>query len=186
MRNRLLTRPASFFLLTLLPALLLAGCTGGPRPDPRVVVLSSAAPAVPATEMRMGRIEVAEYLQRRHPVWRMSETQLVERRGQYWGERLEAGIRRVLEAELGALRPAMPSGALYDVRIDRFEPGPDGKVTLWAGWQLSAGSGEALRSGRFQATEALSSGIGEDAEAAAMAAAMSRLLGRLAREMAAR
>ncbi|WP_121219490.1 PqiC family protein [Oceanibaculum indicum] len=182
MRTMFLTRLSCFFLLVL----LLAGCTGGPRPDPRVVVLSSTAAAVPATETRMGRIEVAEYLQRRHPVWRMSETQLVERRGQYWGERLEAGIRRVLEAELGALRPTMPAGALYDVRIDRFEPAPDGQVALWAGWQLSAGAGEALRSGRFQASEALSPGTGEGAEAAAMAAAMSRLLGQLAQEMAAR
>lgn len=185
MRKSLLVLPAPFLPLMLLAALLLAGCTGGPRPDQRVVVLSSAAATVPAAETRMGRIEVAEYLQRRHPVWRTSETQLVERREQFWGERIEAGIRRVLEAELGALRPAMPAGALYDVRIDRFEPGPDGRVALWAGWQLMTGAGDAPRSGRFQGTEAVAQGGGGGDDAAAVAAAMSRLLGQLAREMAA-
>lgn len=185
MRKSLLAQPAPFFLLLLAAALLLAGCTGGPRTDPRVVVLHSAAAAVPAAETRMGRIEVAEYLQRRHLVWRQSETQLVERRDQFWGERIEAGIRRVLEAELGALRPAMPAGARYDVRIDRFEPGPDGRVELRAGWQLAAGAGTAPLAGQFQGVEAVMPGAGEAGDAAAVAAAMSRLLARLAREMAA-
>lgn len=181
MRKSLLVQP--FILLPLLVSavLLLGGCTGGPRPDPRVIVLHSAADAVPAAETRLGRVEVAEYLQRRHPVWRESETLLVERRDQFWGERIEAGIRRVLEAELGGLRPALPAGALYDVRIDRFEPGPDGRVELRAAWQLADPDGTALRSGPFQATEGAAVG-----NAAGVAEAMSRLLGRLARDMAGR
>ena len=193
MRKSLLAQPAPLFLLLLSAILLLAGCTNGPRADPRVIVLHSAAAAVPAAENRMGRIEVAEYLQRRHLVWRMSETQLVERRDQFWGERIEAGIRRVLEAEVAALSPSLPAGARYDVRIDRFEPGPDGRVALWAGWQLAAGEDSVLRSGRFQGMEAVAILPGGNAgaspaagDAASVAAAMSRLLGQLAREMAAR
>ena len=196
MRKSLLAQPAPLFLLLLSAILLLAGCTNGPRADPRVIVLHSAAAAVPAAENRMGRIEVAEYLQRRHLVWRMSETQLVERRDQFWGERIEAGIRRVLEAELAVLSPSLPAGARYDVRIDRFEPGPDGRVALWAGWQLAAGEDNVLRSGQFQGTEAVAvlpgsaggnAGASPEAgDAASVAAAMSRLLGQLAREMAAR
>ncbi|MFO7482322.1 membrane integrity-associated transporter subunit PqiC [Oceanibaculum nanhaiense] len=191
-----MAQPAPFFLLLLSAVLLLAGCTNGPRADPRVIVLHSAAAAVPAAENRMGRIEVAEYLQRRHLIWRMSETQLVERRDQFWGERIEAGIRRVLEAELAVLSPSLPAGARYDVRIDRFEPGPDGRVALWAGWQLAAGEDSVLRSGQFQGTEAVAvlpgsaggnAGASPEAgDAASVAAAMSRLLGQLAREMAAR
>jgi uncharacterized lipoprotein YmbA len=192
MRKSLLTQPASFFLLLLSAALLLAGCTGGSRPDPRVIVLHSTAAAVPAAEIRVGRVEVAEYLQRRHLIWRVSETMLVERRDQFWGERIEAGIRRVLEAELAALTPSLADGALYDVRIDRFEPGPDGRVELRAGWQLATGDatgdGGVLLSGRFQGAEAVagSPNSGEAEDAAVVAAAMSRLLGQLAREMAAR
>ena len=196
MRKSLLAQPAPLFLLLLSAILLLAGCTNGPRADPRVIVLHSAAAAVPAAENRMGRIEVAEYLQRRHLIWRMSETQLVERRDQFWGERIEAGIRRVLEAELAVLSPSLPAGARYDVRIDRFEPGPDGRVALWAGWQLAAGEDNVLRSGQFQGMEAVTvlpgsaggnAGASPEAgDAASVAAAMSRLLGQLAREMAAR
>ena len=196
MRKSLLAQPAPLFLLLLSAILLLAGCTNGPRADPRVIVLHSAAAAVPAAENRMGRIEVAEYLQRRHLIWRMSETQLVERRDQFWGERIEAGIRRVLEAELAVLSPSLPAGARYDVRIDRFEPGPDGRVALWAGWQLAAGEDSVMRSGQFQGTEAVAvlpgsaggnAGASPEAgDAASVAAAMSRLLGQLAREMAAR
>ena len=196
MRKSLLAQPAPLFLLLLSAILLLAGCTNGPRADPRVIVLHSAAAAVPAAENRMGRIEVAEYLQRRHLIWRMSETQLVERRDQFWGERIEAGIRRVLEAELAVLSPSLPAGARYDVRIDRFEPGPDGRVALWAGWQLAAGEDNVLRSGQFQGMEAVTvlpgsaggnAGASPEAgDAASVAAAMSRLLGQLAREMVAR
>ena len=196
MRKSLLAQPAPLFLLLLSAILLLAGCTNGPRADPRVIVLHSAAAAVPAAENRMGRIEVAEYLQRRHLIWRMSETQLVERRDQFWGERIEAGIRRVLEAELAALSPSLPAGARYDVRIDRFEPEPDGRVALWAGWQLAAGEDNVLRSGQFQGMEAVTvlpgsaggnAGASPEAGgAASVAAAISRLLGQLAREMAAR
>ena len=196
MRKSLLAQPAPLFLLLLSAILLLAGCTNGPRADPRVIVLHSAAAAVPAAENRMGRIEVAEYLQRRHLIWRMSETQLVERRDQFWGERIEAGIRRVLEAELAVLSPSLPAGARYDVRIDRFEPGPDGRVALWAGWQLAAGEDNVLRSGQFQGMEAVTvlpgsaggnAGASPEAGgAASVAAAISRLLGQLAREMAAR
>lgn len=188
MRKTLSTQPVLFCLLLLSAALLLAGCTSGPRPDPRIAVLHSTAAAVPAAATRVGRVEVAEYLQRRHLVWRVSETLLVERQDQFWGERIEAGIRRVLEAELAALPPSLPATARYDVRIDRFEPGPDGQVELRAGWQLTAGDGGALFSGRFQGTEVVTgmSGGGEAEDAAVVAAAMSRLLGRLAREMAAR
>ena len=102
----------------------------------------------------------------------------------------------MLEAELAVLSPSLPAGARYDVRIDRFEPGPDGRVALWAGWQLAAGEDNVLRSGQFQGMEAVTvlpgsaggnAGASPEAgDAASVAAAMSRLLGQLAREMAAR
>lgn len=111
---------------------------------------------------------------------------------QLWSEPLDAGIARVLAANLArltgsaAILPASGFVALeYDrlveLRIERCEPGPDGSLVLEASWKLQPVTGPDIPFRSFRAVVPTGA-----ATAAAQVAATNEAMARLARAIAAK
>jgi uncharacterized lipoprotein YmbA len=170
-------------------ALALAGCGS---PDNKYFTLSTEGPAAPASQAVMSRtvsvdeVTIPAYLDRPQIVIRQDANRADIREFERWVEPLDSMIRRVLAADLAARlgagrvldRPAKDT-ALIAVTIDEF--GQDGdRVVLRGQWTVKTGGKDAPAVPHsFSHEEPLGK-----AEMPDMVAAMSRLVGALADEVA--
>lgn len=171
--------------------LLVAGCAAGPRE--RFYTLSSAPPAeatVPATiTVFIASVSVPDAVDRTPMVIRTGPNQVEIEDFHRWAEPLKAAIPRVLAADLraelgnarvGIGRFAQGESVDYRVTVDvrRFESSFGEGATLEAAWSVAGKTGAPV-SGVTLAKEAAGSG-----DHAGIAAAHSRALERLAKEIA--
>jgi len=175
-------------------ALGAAGCLSlKPQPDPaRFYVLSATVPEPAARQpglvVGVGPITLPDYLDRSQLVTRYGDHRLGLAEASRWAEPLEPMVARVLRddvvAALGAERGidypwarTFAPAPVVEVDFEHFERDSAGTALLDARWRVRHGA--SVRVGRSQLAEPSASTSSEDA-----VAAMSRVLGRLAGEIA--
>jgi hypothetical protein len=168
--------------------LLLAGCSS---PDNKYFTLSTEAPAAPASSaadrtISVDEVTIPSYLDRPQIVIRQDANRANVHEYERWLEPLDNMLRRVLSADLAARlgaahvldKPAKDT-ALIAVTIDEFGQEND-RVVLRGQWTMkTAGKDGPGVSHNFSREEPLGK-----AETPDMVAAMSRLVGGLADEIA--
>jgi uncharacterized lipoprotein YmbA len=201
MRRRL--RPARAVSLAAcaavaLTALLLAGCGGERTIQPRFYVLTATAPpaiAEPAAgrepvTVGVGPVRLPAYLDRPQIVTRRAADEIEVAEFDRWGEPLADGVPRTIANDLSALLPQdsvavfpWPAGRTirYQVLVDvsRFDGAAGGDIVLDARWRVLGPDRHELV-GRRSVIHEPTGGSGYTA----VAAAMSRVLARLSREIA--
>ena len=171
-------------------AALLLALTGCSSPDNKYFTLSTEAPAVSVSSaagtIAVDEVTIPSYLDRPQIVIRQGATQADVREYERWLEPLDNMLRRVLAADLSARlgashvldRPAKDT-ALITVNIDEFGQEGD-RVVLRGQWTMkTAGKESPGLAHSFSREEPLGK-----AETPDMVAAMSRLVGGLADEIA--
>jgi uncharacterized lipoprotein YmbA len=137
---------ALFFAL----ALLLVGCSSTAPPERSYYLLRAEVdgeklgPVEPMTDVGLGRISVAPYLNRTGVVIQVDDNQVREARYHLWAEPLPKGIGYYLEDRLSELlgRPLAGSEAArqpryrIDVDVEEFHGTLDGEARLVARWSL--------------------------------------------------
>ena len=173
-------------------ALGLAAC-GTPAKQGFYTLSAAAGPepaAGPGPSIFVGPVSVPESVDRTPMVLRTGPNQVEIDDRHRWAEPLEAAIPRVLAENLGRElgSPRVLSGRRAGatdvdqrvaVAVQRFESSLSEGASLDAAWTVTPARGEA-RTGRFRGREPAAS-----ADPAGIAAAHSRLLARLARDLAA-
>jgi hypothetical protein len=168
--------------------LSLAGCSS---PDNKYFTLSTEGPAVPASiaathTVSVDEVNIPSYLDRPQIVVRQDATRADVREYERWLEPLDNMLRRVLTADLAARlgathvldRPGKDT-TLITVNIDEFGQEGD-RVVLRGQWTVkTAGKDGPGTPHSFSREEPLGK-----AETPDMVAAMSRLMGGLADEIA--
>jgi uncharacterized lipoprotein YmbA len=182
--------------LWLFPGLVLilvASCTG--PPTPRIYVLGDPADPAPVVEVLPGRsvirllpVSIPDYLDTRDILFRSGRNEVKASPTGRWAERLSTGVTHALVAALTtrlpgadvvAEQPATSAAQQIMVDVQAFEIGPDRQCLLIAQWTLSDGD-RILRRERNSFVEQPT-----DTSDAAVAAAMSRIIDRLASQIAA-
>ena len=182
-------------LAALAAALSLAACVGTPAPREQFFTLASldagAAPPASATpSVFVGPVSIPAAVDRTQMVLATGTHQVDINDDYRWAEPLRDAIPRVvaedLSRELGTSRvlaSRMAAGTPVDFRVaievQRFDSSLADGATIDALWTVTPARGGA-RSGRTLAHEALAA-----RDAAALAAAHSRALERIARDIAA-
>jgi len=171
--------------------LLLAGCAVGSKSF-YVVTADGPAPSGGGTSIGVGPIAIAEYIDRPNLVIAESPNQLGVAENHRWAGDLAAAIARVTAANLGRL---MHTGNIriypwhndselnYQITLDirQLHGGYDGYAVIEAGWRAYSLPDHRLKASRtFIDREALATD-----GYPAMVAAQSRLLSRLAADIAA-
>jgi hypothetical protein len=181
--------------------LTLAGCIGSGSPPTRFYVLTAVAGADPAAagvpaakpSLAVGvrRATLPDYLDRPQIVTRVGDSQLALAEFDRWASPLVDEFPRVLAENLGVILPSdrvavfpWPRTAQVDyevlVEVARFEGRLGGECALVARWSVYGREKKAVvASGKSSLTEAATGG-----DYAALAAAKSRLLAALSREIA--
>ena len=178
-------------LLILLTALLASGCS---MPDKTYYVLTPEGPSPSGggVGIGVGPVALAEYIDRPNLVVQQTSNQLGVAESHRWAGDLSQGISRVMAANLGR---QMKSGNVrvypwqhddeinYQVTLDirQLHSGEDGYAVIEAGWRVYSFPDRRLKASKtFVDREPLeTSGYGP------MVAAESRLLARLAKDIAA-
>lgn len=184
----------NLFVLGVMTLLIGGGCAH--TAPSRFYLLSSEAPesATAGTdEIQVGIMPViiADYLDVRQMVRRQGVNELEVNDFHLWAEPLHAGIARVLCDDLNKIMGKstailfpwpdedLAPDVVIKVRILRFEADAAGVVTLQAAWSLQHGNEQPTRhSSTF-------TGKTSDTTFAGAVAAMSRVLGQLAAQIAA-
>lgn len=190
-------QPWTCAAISLLPLLVTACALTRPVRDTAARhLLDTAVPARAATAVQpavaVAKPALPAYLDRPQLVQRGTNGEMRVLEDQLWSEPLDAGIARVLAANLarltgsGAILPASGFVALdYDrlveLSIERCEPGPDGHLVLEAAWKLQPVTGADTPFRAFRTVVPAGA-----ATAAAQVAATNEALARLARAIAAR
>ena len=182
-------------IILALCTITFAGCLSPRRDNSRFFVLSPVG-ADPAsvgsrqTLVGLGPIKMPAYLDRQEVVTRVAPNRLELSGEDRWAEPLDSDFTRVLAqnlaSDLGTQRitfyPWYNTTVVdYQVKVNvyRFESDKDGKVDLTVHWQVLSGTGKLLIVRDSSYTETAKPGDASDS-----AAAMSRALGRLSREIA--
>jgi uncharacterized lipoprotein YmbA len=178
--------------LLLLAMLTLAGCATSLEVRHYLLTPVEAAGAAGSEPgLAVGPVMLPDYLLRREFVRRVDQQELRYVAESRWAESLDAGIQRVIMANLGALLDTrrvqpfpglMPAADDYRValQVDRFEL-VDGAAVARVEWSLYLGTaGVPLAAGTFDERVQVQPGTG-----AAVAAGFSELLAGLAREISA-
>jgi uncharacterized lipoprotein YmbA len=169
-----------------------------PREDPtRFFVLSPSAadaldsPADAALVIALGPIDLPEYLLRSEIVRRAGPNELVPSPVNRWAEPIDDAVLRVLNIDLTRLLPrssihSFPFADLADpfvqveIAVATFEADLEGTARLEGIWRLRGARGDRADAHTFQLQRAV-----EGSGTQSLVAAMSALLGDLAREIAA-
>lgn len=178
-------------IFPLLAVLLLAGCAAGSKSF-YVLTADGPAPSGGGTGIGVGPVALAEYIDRANLVIAESPNQLAVAENHRWAGDLSASIARVTAANLGRrlhtgnvrTYPWHADGEIsYQVTLDirQLHGGADGYAVIEAGWRVYSLPDRKLKTSRtFVGREAL----GADGYPA-LVAAQSRLLSRLAADIAA-
>jgi hypothetical protein len=175
-------------------ALSAAGCLSlKPQPDPaRFYVLSATVPEPAARQpgaiVGVGPVTLPDYLERSQLVTRYGDHRLSLAEASRWAEPLEPMVARVLRDDLAAALGAergidypwarsLTPTPVIEVDFEHFERDSLGTALLDARWRIRHGT--IMRTGRSRLSEPSASLSSEDA-----VAAMSRVLGRLAGDIA--
>jgi uncharacterized lipoprotein YmbA len=187
------------WLASLLLVGILAGCATSPpskfyllTPLPGADAPHSATSRADHPALGVGPIKLLAYLDRSEIVTRSGSNSLKIADFDRWGEPVSDNFMRVLALNLAMLvntnqisLAPWPRYAPVDYQVvveaDRFDVGTDNKAVLVARWHILNGGeeGKVLRSGSTVITEP--TGMDEYAD---VAAAMSRSVAQLAREIA--
>lgn len=186
-------------LVYLAVASLLAGCFAPrtTRPTRLFVLNATATPADPsasATHLRLGigRIVLPERLNRAQIVTRTGTNEVQIADFSQWAEPLEKSIPRVMSENLSRLTGTdqvsvypWPMQLAIDLKLEiailEFEGDSDGNVSLGARWRWVRADGSELQPLQGSSyTE-----VAKDRSTEALAAAMSRALASLSRDIAA-
>ncbi len=174
----------------LLTALLLAGCAG-PGKSFYVLTAEGPAPSGSGVGIGVGPVSLAEYIDRPNLMIQESANQLSVAEDHRWAGDLSQSIARVSAANLGRrlqtgnvrVYPWQRDDEIrYQVTLDirQFHSGGDGYAVIEAGWRVYTLPDRRLRASRtFVDREAL-----EADGYAPMVAAQSRLLARMAQDIA--
>ncbi len=194
-RTRCVFHPAVLFIFT---AAAIAGCANTPPAQFYIMspVLSSSTAESIQSEgggvfLEIGPVTVPSYLERPQIVTRTGENELHVEDFHQWVELFEKNITRVMAENLSAALstdrieffPARRSSPVdYRISIDiiQFDANQAGQVVLIARWQILNRDRESLvpqQRSRFEETIEFVSYDG-------IAAGMSRLLGKLSRQLA--
>jgi len=177
--------------LTLIAALLLAGCAAGSKSF-YVLTSDGPAPSGGGTGIGIGPVTLAEYIDRPNLVIAESPNLLSVAEDHRWAGDLEASISRVMAANLGRRMhtgnvqtyPWRNDGGInYQIVIDvrQLHGASDGYAVIEAGWRAYSLPDRKLKASRtFVDREAL-----ESDGYPSLVAAQSRLLSRLAGDIAA-
>ncbi len=180
--------------LPLLFMLAVTGCSNlRPVQDRRRLFVLEAVPSQEAQAQAsepgigLGPIDIPDYLRTRGMIWRVSAQEIKTSETAHWGEPLEAGVQRVLAADLHL-------GTVYrsrwrrdqvaveiQVTLERFDAGPDGKAVLAANWRITNPGGGTVWYRAHTKLERTSPTPAEDPAGAVRAG--SALLNDLGREM---
>ena len=182
-------------IILALCTIAIAGCLSPRRDDSKFFVLSPVGTDPGSIGSRqilvgLGPIKMPAYLDRQEVVTRVAPNRLELSGENRWAEPLDSDFTRVLaqdlSSDLGTQRITFYpwyNTTLVDfqvkVNVYRFESDKDGRVELTAHWQVLNGTGKLLIVRDSTYTETAKPG-----DAADSAAAMSRALGRLSREIA--
>jgi len=181
-------------LAAIAAALSIAACAGTPAPREQFFTLArpaaGAAPPASATpSVFVGPVSIPASVDRTQMVLATGSHQVDISDDYRWAEPLRDAIPRVVAEDLSqglgtsrVLSSRMAAGAAFDFRVSievqRFDSSLADGATIDALWTVTPAAGSA-RSGRTLAHEALASH-----DAAALAAAHSRALERIARDIA--
>ncbi len=178
-------------IATILAATILCGC-GGPSPTFYVLSAEGKLPSGGGTGIGVGPVTLAEYVDRQNLVIQTGPNKLELAENHLWAGDLDGSVARVIATNLGR-RLGTGNVRTYpwkrDSEIDwqvamdirEFLAGDDGYAHIEATWRLYSLPGSRLVSTRtFTGKEAIAA---EDYEA--VVAAQSRLLARLADDIAA-
>jgi len=175
----------------------LAGCAGGGSPTTNYYTLSVEAdttraqpPAAPAVRLSVSRAAIPGVVDRPQIVARVAANRVEIFDFHRWAEPLPEAIPRViagnLARELGpryavaaGIVPGLPPDVRVALDVQRFEAAIGASVTVDALWSVRPAAGEA-RAGRSLIEEPVT-----ESGHAGVAAAYSRALARVARELAA-
>ena len=194
--NKAMTR-ISFSLIALLPVLL-AACVSDNQPSKLYVLSAIEPPAQRSTQglaLSVGPVLLPKYLDRPQIVTRPTANELTVAEFDRWGGRLEDNVAQVIGENLSrrlrtsrvALFPAEAAGRAdlrISITISRFEcVSESGECLLDARWQIAP---PAQGPAAVQPTRGASALTARSASggSAAVAAAMSQLLGSLSAEIA--
>jgi uncharacterized lipoprotein YmbA len=172
---------------------LLSGCArSGQTRYYTLVALAPAASAAPTAErvLGVGPVRVSRHLREGAMVRRTDAYQLRHCDFDLWAEPVEDGVPRVLAANLGQLtgtrrvarypwRSAETPERQVAIDLEAFELAADGQAELRARWELRDAAGTLLDSGTTTVREPA------DGRVDALAAALSRALLGLSRDLAA-
>lgn len=195
--TRALPRPGLAALATLLLLLALPACSFAPPPryyllNPVALEAPARPPAGRARILAIDPVVLPEYLDRPEIVARTAGQELAVSDASRWGERLQAGLDRILALDLSAQLSrdgiVVASGSQtpdidYElaVVVDAFEKDPQGNAMLAARWTVLDGRRRTVLA-RSQGiyTEPVA-GPGDDAQVIAL----NRTLDRLSTDLAA-
>lgn len=178
-------------LILLLAVLLLAGCAAGSKSF-YVLTADGPAPAGGGVGLGVGPVSIAEYIDRSNLVVAEAANQLGVAENHRWAGDLAAAIGRVTATNLGRrlhtgnvrTYPWRDDGEIsYQVTLDirQLHGAADGHAVIEAGWRAYALPERRLKASRtFVDREALESDGYQS-----LVAAQSRLLSRLAADIAA-
>lgn len=184
-------------LLTILPlALALTSCSvlGPIEDDPVRHLLESPLPDRTPTASKpaigIARPSLPPYLNRSELITRQPDGRVLLHEQNLWSEPLDAAISRVLADNLRRLTGStniQPSGnfiaaeytALLEVRIERFDPTPDGSLLLQCTWKIQPVGGGDSSPKAFRTSVPMASAPTDPMSARVIA--MNEALARLAR-----
>ena len=120
--------------------------------DPTITAraITGSRPAI-----AIARPSLPGYLDRQQLVTRTLDGRILMNRNQLWAEPLDAGISRVVAANLGRLENSlniqpvesfvtMDYDSLLEIRVTRFDPNEDGTIQLECTWKLQPVQGPAV------------------------------------------
>ena len=195
---RIVPHPAAFFV-TLLICTCVTGCSFlKPAPDTSRHFVLTSLPAETVnvasgtSRVDMIHLKIPSYLFNSSLAVRKGTNEIVYLPGTLWAERLDAGIPRVLAADLSSLLPGeqirVAIGSSEDVAreigvtIEEFDVSTSGQAVLVAKWRIfSPGEEKTLHSGESRLSR---TGPAPDTDPSGAVDTLSELIADLSRQLA--
>jgi uncharacterized protein len=156
--------------------------------------ISARTPTSSSPAVAIARPSLPPYLERSEMITRTGDGRLEIHEKDLWSEPLDGGIARVVADNLRRLTGStniQPSGNfitrdytyLVEIRIERFDPLPDGSLLLECTWKLQPVGGGDAAPKAFRTTVAVTPSTGS-ARLSARTTAMNEALAQLSRTIA--